>query len=52
MNKLEDIRKHVEILNDEVSKIMLDLKWVKKVMNYMAIILSGVLISLIVNLLQ
>ena len=44
MNKLENIYRHVEILNEEVGKILIDMKWVKKIINYMAVILTGVLV--------
>jgi len=37
---LKSIAKHVAILNDEVGKLQMDVKWIKRLVYYMAGIVS------------
>ncbi|MHA1868752.1 MAG: hypothetical protein ACTSXD_11970 [Candidatus Heimdallarchaeaceae archaeon] len=39
-NYLQNISEHVAILNDEVGRLQADVKWVKRIIYYMAGILS------------
>ena len=41
------IAEHVTILNEEVGKLQVDVKWLKKLLGYMAIIVTGVFVSVV-----
>ena len=42
---LANISKHVGILNDEVGKIQVDMKWIKSLLKYVAVIITGIFVS-------
>lgn len=44
---LKNIAKHVEILNSEVGRLQGDVKWIKKIVYYMAGILSAAVAKII-----
>ena len=53
-NDLNSIAKHVQILNEElglvkidVGKINNDVKWIKKIMSYMAALITGVFVTVL-----
>ena len=53
-NDLNSIAKHVCILNEElglvkidIGKINNDVKWIKKIMGYMATLMAGIFISVL-----
>ncbi|RLG11853.1 hypothetical protein DRN69_07265 [Candidatus Pacearchaeota archaeon] len=54
MTHIEEIAKHVAILNDEVgsiksdmSRIKAEISWLKRISGYLATILTGIFISVI-----
>lgn len=51
-SKIEDIRKHVEVLNTEVGMLQIDVKWIKKIMIYIATLITGGLVGLLINTFQ
>jgi len=53
-NSIDSIAKHVAVLNEElglvkidVGKINNDIKWMKKIMSYMATLMAGTFISVL-----
>jgi len=44
-DKLDKIAIHVAVLNDEVGKVQNDISWVKKIIVYMATIISAMLVK-------
>ena len=53
-DSLDSIAKHITILNHElglvqidVEKVKNDIKWLKKIMGYMAVLMSGVFVSVL-----
>ena len=53
-NNLDSIARHVSILNEElgdvkidVGKINNDVKWIKKIMSYMAALITGVFVTVL-----
>jgi len=53
-NNLDSIAKHVSILNQElglvkidIGKINNDVKWIKKIIGYMATLMAGIFISVL-----
>lgn len=42
---IEDIKIHIAILNDELGIVKNDLKWVKKLMLYLAVLLTSIVIK-------
>ena len=51
-SKIESIRKHVEILNHEVGVLQTDVKWIKKIMIYIAAVITSSIIGLLINAFQ
>ena len=54
MNNLDEIARHVAILNDEVGSIKSDMnalkieiKWLKRILGYMAVIITGVFVAVV-----
>jgi len=52
MEDLKEIAKHVAILNDEVgcvktdlNKVKIDIVWLKRIIGYMAVIITGVFVT-------
>ena len=53
-NDLNSIARHVSVLNEElglvkidIGKINNDVKWIKKIMGYMATLMAGIFISVL-----
>ena len=42
---IQKISEHVAVLNDELGKVKIDIKWLKRIMGYMAVIITGVFIA-------
>ena len=48
-SKVESIRKHVEKLNHELGVVQNEVKWIKKIMIYIALVLTSVSIKLFLS---
>jgi len=53
-NNIESIARHIAVLNDEVGKVKIDLgkvkndiHWLKRIIGYTAVIITGVFISVV-----
>ena len=53
-SSLDSIARHVAVLNDEVGHLQIDvkgvkndIKWMKKIMSYMATLMAGIFISVL-----
>jgi len=45
--RIDEIAKHVAVLNDEVGKLQSDVRWLKRILGYISVIITGVLIAVV-----